>query len=71
MRQQIDTADNRPAGASVADFARVIAAESAHSARVIQAADITAGGAQAIGVAPVHAMPGYQFNLQMARMLCE
>ena len=41
--QKIDAADNLPTGGSAADFAKLIAAESASNARIIQAAGITAG----------------------------
>lgn len=40
--QKIDSADNLPTGGSAADFARLIAAESASNARIIKAAGITA-----------------------------
>ena len=40
--RKIDAADNLPTGGSAADFARLIAAESASNARIIQAAGITA-----------------------------
>ena len=41
--QKIDAADNLPTGGSAADFARMIATESANNARIITAAGITAG----------------------------
>jgi tripartite-type tricarboxylate transporter receptor subunit TctC len=40
--QKIDAADNLPTGGSAADFARLIATESASNARIIKAAGITA-----------------------------
>jgi tripartite-type tricarboxylate transporter receptor subunit TctC len=40
---KIEAADNLPTGGSAADFARLIATESANNARIIQAAGITAG----------------------------
>ncbi len=41
--QKIDAADNLPTGGSAADFAKLIATESANNARIIKAAGITAG----------------------------
>ena len=41
--QKIDAADNLPTGGSAADFAKLIANESANNARIIKAAGITAG----------------------------
>ena len=41
--QKIDASDNLPTGGSAADFAKLIATESANNARIIKAAGITAG----------------------------